>query len=440
MGQNNYDERYFTKDWSTDKPSICAKETDLSVFHSEGLLVPLGGQTNKQCLQALSDFSPVHGVILFDDSEAGGTTRKIFPNDSHHIIPPFSDGQIGVRVQRFDFRDPKTMGVVFLSTGSRHAIDEYTHDGLVIHPNHNFVGEFSSEIGRSVRVFNSTNKPLNMKNFYKSPAELSPVGVILEYLQPGTASFEPVSSKGFPSKITVPAMGKVEVEVVYANHIAKAAQILSNNTFSLFYPSIGACEIPMGVFMEDMVNKKGLITIYNTTDEEKDIVLKESGVYDDTGENFLGYVVVIPGNAEEHQSTNSITTINLNMKDIHTNFLLKAVEDFTIAPKCSEVLKLNKVKIIGGVQDEKAITGDGLEDKSLKIVKYVKIVSLTPGLKVLTPFLNHREFSRGKNVMIRVLNVNSSETTVGSGEYAVGAIICHAAVLTGNDFLGDPSI
>ena len=78
----------------------------------------------------------------------------------------------------------------------------------------------------------------------------------------------------------------------------------------------------------------------------------------------------------------------------------------------------------------------GQTDDSFKIMKYVKLVSLVKGVKIVTPVLEfnlHIERRHYNIITAAVLNVTSSPITISREENAIGGLVCQAAKLSGKD-------
>nr|BDT63059.1 MAG: wsv526-like protein [Trachysalambria curvirostris nimavirus] len=442
MTDEKYAERYVTR-WTESMPSVRIMESDLAVYHTEKVLVPVVKQTNDRCIEHSEDTSPGHRVILYDimkccsadeqnhlfhTGSVNERNEERFPEDSHFFIRAKESVPLPVRLRRIDFYRPDTTGAVFFSNGSNKDQTNYHHDGLVVHPNYNFIGEYSSEIGSSIRVYNSTDRMLSYGTYY-GKAETSPVSVLFEHLQPGV-KFEPVTVNGFPSKIVVPPNGHISYPLVYAKHISQTPKAINDSC--LFYTSIGACDIPEGLFFQDILDREYKISIFNITGQSREIIFRE-GEDEDAGDNFLGYVVKLPNrnftNLTGQSENTKNAVIDLSRVKTHTSFLFKATEQIDIEPGTSEIMHLNSVKLIGN-----PLIND--VDESRAVMKYVKLVSLIKGMKVLSPFLEYRLYNTGQDIEVSVFNANSNTLNVKLSEYAIGGLVCEALVLSRMDYAG----
>lgn len=188
-------------------PSMCAMETYLNVFRNEDQFVLLRRPANYRCLDEHKKWCSVYRVALYDAFKVSrnsvepegsiGVDGEVFPSDNEFLIPPKSTTEFMKRLQRFDFRYPENTTTLFFATGCNRDSIRYNHNGLVILPNYNFISEFSSKIGTSVKVYNSTGTPLIYETSYGIKS-VSPVGVLFEHLPFGKA-FEVVTAQSFPT-------------------------------------------------------------------------------------------------------------------------------------------------------------------------------------------------------------------------------------------------
>lgn len=443
-----YENRYCTEEWRMDMPSVCAMETDLNVFKNEAKLVPVKRHTNDRCLAEYKPWCPIYRVVLYDtskvtrNSDVGSISidgTEVFPPESEFEIPPKSIAEVMIRLQRFDFRYPGNTGAVIFATGCNASTSVYNHDGLVILPNNNFIGEFSSEIGPSVKVYNSTNHPLTYRTYYRSVKSDSPVGVLFEHLPPGK-TFEAVTAKDFPAKLIIPPNSHIFVQLVHARNSSLSREIRS---CSVFYTSVGACEIPDGVFMDDITNKDGKLFIYNFSDQVKEIIFREDNSRP-FEENFLGYVITLPQHdikLHAIKSTSEVLKIDLNTASFYTAYLFMTLDNFIVPPKSSIIVKLNGVRILNSFDINNFGFLEGEQrDKSFWMMKYIKLVSLVTGIKIITPVLEYELYRKniGQEIQLRVFNVTRSAITLTRNEHTVGGIVCQASKLTKNDSGGHP--
>ena len=381
MSQETFDDRYTTEVWLEGMPSICAMETDLHVYNATNELVPLKKQTNRKCLANCEPWCPTYNLTMYDISSITRSTNKdvgsvgvdgkeVFPPDSDFKIPPKCIGELGVRVRRFDFRDPAHIGALIFSTGSKRHNAAFKHDGLVILPNHNFIGEFSSEIGPTISVYNSTEAALRYGTNYKYP-EASPVGVLFEHL-PSETTFEPVTVENYPEKITIPAGSKKTVQLVHARYSSPQGSTRINHS-SLFYTSIGACEIPEGVFTDDLSNEQGQLSIYNLMDTPREIIFREveDGI-SGGGENFLGYSVKLQDSITLSAGKQSPTSLKLDLKnaDFHAAWYCTPIKDYTVPGRLSIEIQLTRVKVTQDSQANMDHFYRTLQDASIWVMKY----------------------------------------------------------------------
>nr|BDT63414.1 MAG: wsv526-like protein [Sesarmops intermedium nimavirus]GBG35563.1 wsv526-like protein [Sesarmops intermedium nimavirus] len=440
-----YENRYCTEEWRMDMPSVCAMETDLNVFKSEAKLVPVKRHTNDRCLDEYKPWCPIYRVVLYDTSKVNQNSdvesisvdgTEVFPPESEFEIPPKSIAEVMIRLQRFDFRYPGNTGAVIFATGCNRNTNVYNHDGLVILPNNNFIGEFSSEIGPSVKVYNSTNQQLTYRTYYSGVKSDSPVGVLFEHLPLGK-TFEAVTAKDFPSKLLIPANNRIFIQLVHARN--SSSQLSREiRSCSVFYTSVGACEIPDGVFMDDITNKDGELFIYNFSDQAKEIIFREDNSRS-FEENFLGYVITLPQQdikLRAIKSTSEVLKIDLNTASVYMAYLFMTLEDFIVPPKSSIIVKLNGVKILNSFDTNNfGLLEGGQRDKSFWVMKYIKVVSLVPGIKIITPVLEYELYRKtfGQEIQLRVFNVTASAIKLAKNEHTVGGIVCQASKLTEKD-------
>ena len=410
---DKYENRYYATDnWPENIPSVCAMETDLDVFRNEGRFVPTEFPNNNRCLDEYKTSSPIYQLILYDKVKE----KSMFPTDHNFTIPPKCVAELMIRLQRFDFRYPENIGAVMVST----------LDGLVIFPNYNFIGEFPSEIGSSIKVYNSTDTPIDQETKL-----ISPVGVLFDYLPPEKI-FEAVTVENFPQELSIPANGKICVQLVNFFSSQPRPKISS-----IFYTSVGSCEIPDGVFMDDITRDNNELCIYNFTDKKKEIVFRENSSRDEH-EDFLGYVITLPQSINLHatKSKHRILKIDLDNVKFHSMYLFKTSNDFIIPPKSSKMVKLSKLQIIYS-NEEKSVLINEQSDSSFFLMKYIKPVSMVSGIKIITQALDNELYRTAREIDICAFNMTPTEIIMKMDEHTVGGIVCWASKLTGKNLLGD---
>lgn len=456
-----YVDRYLIKTWGMNMPSICAMETDLYVFRNKNQSVPVQNPTNDKCLKEYKNWCPVYRAVLYDifkvsanTTEPAGSFRRdgseVFPSASEFAVPPKSIAELPIRLQRFDFRYPEHTGAVIFATGCNRDQSAYNHDGLVVLPNYNFIGEFSSEIGPTVRVYNSTDTPLTYKTHYNKKSD-SPVGVLFEHL-PFDKKFDAVTVQGFPPKLIIPANDSVSVQLAHARH-SSSRSLTKVKASRIFYTSVGACEIPDGVFMDDIADENGRLNIFNITDKNLQIIFREDNTEDtirgdntentnEDEESFLGYVITLPLNIKLHvtKDSSNVLKVNLDSARPHSAYLFKTSDDFVVPSKSSMIVKLNGVQITNSLTETLGLLKGEIIDRSYWVMKFIKLLSLVPGIKIITPVLEYNLYSRGTgrdNIEMRVFNVTANDITLQKGEHTVGGLVCQASKLTGKDSAGN---
>lgn len=398
---SGYEERYEFDTWDLDTPSVCAMETDADVYIRDGAMVPTGVPANETCLHDVGEDTPLYTLPMYDVTHITPGEVRILPKQ-YNRLP--------LRVRRFDFRNTDSVAATLFSSGC---------DGLVVLPNHNFVGGYSSEIGHGVGVYNSSDVDL----IHGGILNASPVCVLFDVLPPWK-KFEAVTVRTFPSKITMPPKSRHPVQLV------DEREVLVDKA-CVFYPSIGACEIPEGVFMDDIAD--GTLTIFNTTNATKELVFREE---DDDCENFLGYAVLFKDNTKIVARQADVLKVDLDNSPLHFVYMFNTKSTYSIRPGDSQIVVMTSATVINTRDKGTVQLNTGHTDHSLQLIRYAKLVSVVSGLKVITPVLDGRIHKKQNPVSVSFLNISSETIVLRNGQTAVAAIVSQAAKLTGKGAAG----
>ena len=445
MSIEEYEKRYrFDKEWPLSEPSIKIMSTDLRLYRSERHMVPTTTNDTDKCIHDYKNWCVMYRLKLYNISSVTGNERygendsegeEIFPADSDFFVDPHSAGKIEIRARAFSFRYPNSMAALIFSTGSNRSEDTYSHDGLLVLPNHNFVGEFSSEIGPDVEVFNTSDTRLGYSTLYLLEGENSPIGVLFEHLPPGRV-FEPVTTSSPLSrdgKLVVPPRGSIKISVNYCDSQGNIGDAVNNG--GLFYNSVGACVVPPGIVFDDVVNDGGTINAYNFTNEAREIILSED-IQGETVDNILGYVVSFPYYLKLYATkTTDVIKIDMNTVKFHMSYLLRTLNNVSIQPLSSLIVNITEITLRNYIPvpiENFGALETGREDESYVVHKYVRVVSLVPGIKVVTPVLDSPLYRKHAPVRIRIFNTTSNTVHLKTHVHTFGILVCNAAKILGN--------
>nr|BDT63507.1 MAG: wsv526-like protein [Pasiphaea japonica whispovirus] len=444
MSTTKYDNRYaYNEPWPLNQPSNMAMETDLNIYCTENIAVPTSNHTNKTCLQVFDQNCLMYRTPLFNlkktsiDDIQHNNNKTIPVTDTNFTIRPGEYGKLPLRLRRIAIRDKNRVAAIVMTTGSGRSQTSYSHDGLVISPNCNFVGEFCSEIGQ-VGVYNSNhNKTLEYSTFHSMDRVTTPIGLIFEHL-PADKKFEPVSMFFFnpaaPENATIKIQPKsyrcIKMGLFNEQTPHEPASMVKNG--GLFYTSIGACEIPCGVFFDHVISENSEINVYNITDTEKTIVLRETvqgmDQEEETVDYFLGYIVQFKDPFKVHTAlTNSLVfKIDLNNVPFHMGYLLKCTSSVNLPPYVYTEITLNSISVQADDSAQSDKLPDGSIDRSYTYEKYIKIVSLKEGIIVITTVLNTKLYRKRNHVCISALNVSQNNIILNNSEHYFGLIVSQA--------------
>ncbi|ALZ45689.1 collagen triple helix repeat (20 copies) [White spot syndrome virus] len=440
-GEDSFDDRYDSDAlWENEgAKSIQVKETDLEVYRMHRRAVPTLEEKNRTALRYYSDWSPVYRVPLFSLKDGSDPHERDFSLN----VDPRRFGKVPVKVRRVDVRNPSRTAAIFVPTGPGLHVSSYTGDGMLVCPNHNFIGDLCSEIASDITIYNtSSSGRLSYATNFNSVEDNSPVGILFETL-PDDKMFQQVSifSATEPaSNISIGPMSHVKIKLgYYDEENATAVGVIRYG--GLFYTSVGACIIPEGVFFDDVVGNHSSMNIYNMTNQPKEIVLKEprgeDAMEEDDGEeadyNFLGYVVRFEHDLKMQamSSAYSSVSIDINSSSFHKCFLIKPKYNSILQPLVSSEVVLNDLSLNtrGREVEFHDRLPSGAQDNSYSIVKYMKIVSLKEGLKVVNPIINTELYKKKQALKVHVLNMTRDVVGLDTSEHSFGVIVCHAAKL-----------
>nr|BDT63135.1 MAG: wsv526-like protein [Sicyonia whispovirus] len=410
--------RYYTDlDWPDDERSIKILERDSAMTSHR---MPRWEDTSERCINVRQGQASYLLRVCDDESVSSGS-RTV-------TIAPGQFLRLPVRVMRFAFRDPLSVAAVLSSAGSKLDNSIFgSHDGLVVLPNHNFVGPYCSEISH-VGVYNAGSRTVTCRHNCQKTLRFSPLSVTFEHVR---SQFEEAHYTGREQELIIPARGYIEVPF---NIMHSGMAIDPSSDIYIFLNSIGSCNVPEGVFFQNLIPKSNKLEIYNVAEEERKIVLREDLGDGSTSENFLGYVYRVTPTflATWKGSVDTNYTINLDEVKLHSIYVLNPKRRYTIPPGRSMNVMVNSVKVVRLLRDNQlpfGLTKNGEVDKSYRIKRYLKLISSERKLVCVTPFVNEESAVSGHSPLsLALLNTYRHPIEIDPSKAVAACVVCEAAM------------
>lgn len=401
-----YDDRYSKDEWENGEPAVFVRELDMSVFKQNNINVP--SSVHSDCsLSHPNGTSPIYPIQPQD-------MRSEAPHSSiTKVIDSMSFATIPVAVRRLEFKYNNEMSGRFVSTPLAHGENGYSMvNPLLVVPDSVFMGDMYSEIGNHITVYN-THRTQAVKI---QPDGQSPIGMVFDK-SPTSQARIPVTAQGLSNTdLVINSRDRKTMRIVKFENLEEGNVVTSP---ALFTTSMGACDIPPGIFFDEVISKDGDVTFYNITSDNLTVSLMDN--------NFLGYACTISNNYSTIEIDNSnVTVINLNNQNIGDSVKVKSNTNIDIPPFNSGFMLGGKIQIIGANTYKDSETND----ESYKLVKYLRVASLLKGCIPMTPLIESQAHNsaNGTDLCVYFFNATSETLSVKAGDIVARLFVSSACL------------
>lgn len=394
---STYDDRYFKDEWESDEPPVLVRELDVSVFKQKKIEVPSKTHSDSS-LSRQHATSPIY-LIQPQDLRSETPIPKIIGSTSFASIP--------VALRRLEFKYSDHMSgrfvpTLFINSVSNHLIS----NPLLVVPDSVFMGDLYSEIGNQITVYNTHKiKTVNIDN-------QTPIGILFDKW-PVSQSMLPVTAQELSNtNFNIEANGKKKMKLVKFENLQE-----DMTGPALFTTSLGACNIPPGIFFDEVITDDGYVTFYNITPKNLTISLLD--------DNFLGYACTINSNHTTIDiKDDEVTEINMSTVNTGDVIKVKSHNNINIPPFTSMFIKGGNIQIT----NTDTYYDPESSDRNYKLIKYARVVSYLQGCIPMTPFIESQTDGNTNQLCFYLFNATSEPKSVKQGEI-VACLLISAACL-----------